>query len=57
MIMCIFCSDQAIKLANSTDYGLGCSIWTVNVGQAHRVANKVLLLLASFFAVSFLVFG
>jgi len=33
--------EDAIKMANSTKYGLGCSLWTENVGRAHRVADLI----------------
>jgi len=33
--------EEAIKLANSTKYGLGCSIWTNNLSVAHTVAQKI----------------
>tara|TARA_B100000929_G_scaffold288102_1_gene275929 strand:+ start:1729 stop:3207 length:1479 start_codon:yes stop_codon:yes gene_type:complete len=33
--------EEAIKLANSTKYGLGCSIWTNNLSIAHTVAQKI----------------
>ena len=33
--------EEAIKLANSTKYGLGCSIWTSNLSVAHSVAQKI----------------
>lgn len=33
--------EDAIRLANSTKYGLGCSIWTNNLSQAHTVAQKI----------------
>jgi len=33
--------EEAIQLANSTDYGLSASIWTQNLSRAHRVASQV----------------
>jgi aminomuconate-semialdehyde/2-hydroxymuconate-6-semialdehyde dehydrogenase len=33
--------EEALKMANSTNYGLACSIWTENLSKAHRVANKM----------------
>jgi aminomuconate-semialdehyde/2-hydroxymuconate-6-semialdehyde dehydrogenase len=33
--------DEAIELANNTDYGLSTTIWTSNLSRAHRVAAKV----------------
>ncbi len=33
--------EEAISLANATDYGLAAGIWTENLGRAHRVARKV----------------
>jgi (Z)-2-((N-methylformamido)methylene)-5-hydroxybutyrolactone dehydrogenase len=33
--------DEAIALANDSDFGLACGIWTTNVQRAHRVAHKV----------------
>jgi aminomuconate-semialdehyde/2-hydroxymuconate-6-semialdehyde dehydrogenase len=33
--------DEAIALANDTDYGLAAAIWTDNASRAHRVAAKV----------------
>jgi aminomuconate-semialdehyde/2-hydroxymuconate-6-semialdehyde dehydrogenase len=33
--------DEAIALANGTDYGLAASLWTSNLDRAHRVAAKL----------------
>lgn len=33
--------DEALEIANGTDYGLNAVIWTDNLQQAHRVAHKV----------------
>jgi len=33
--------DEAIALANSVDYGLAATVWTEQLGRAHRVAGRV----------------
>lgn len=33
--------EEAIALANSTGYGLAGTVWTENLGRAHRVADKI----------------
>ncbi len=33
--------DEAVKLANDTQYGLATTIWTTNLARAHRVAAKI----------------
>lgn len=33
--------EEAIALANDTEYGLAASIWTENLSRAHRVAERV----------------
>jgi aminomuconate-semialdehyde/2-hydroxymuconate-6-semialdehyde dehydrogenase len=33
--------EDAIEMANSTTYGLACTIWTENIKKAHRVAQSI----------------
>lgn len=33
--------EEAIRMANETDYGLATTIWTENASRAHRVAAKI----------------
>jgi len=33
--------DEALQLANATEYGLAGTIWTENLGKAHRVASQL----------------
>ena len=33
--------EEALQLANSTQYGLAASIWTQNLSRAHRVGAQV----------------
>ena len=33
--------EEAIQIANDTEYGLAAGIWTTNLSRAHRVASKL----------------
>jgi aldehyde dehydrogenase (NAD+) len=33
--------DEAIAIANDTQYGLTAALWTQNIGRAHRVASQI----------------
>ncbi|MFV2088351.1 aldehyde dehydrogenase family protein [Micromonospora sp. LOL_021] len=33
--------DEAVALANDTEYGLASSVWTTNLGRGHRVAQRM----------------
>lgn len=33
--------DEAIALANDTDYGLAASVWTTNLSRAHHIAQQM----------------
>lgn len=33
--------QEALQLANATDYGLACTVWTENIGKANIVAAKI----------------
>ncbi|MEH6551616.1 MAG: 2-hydroxymuconic semialdehyde dehydrogenase [Pseudomonadales bacterium] len=33
--------DEAVALANASDYGLAATIWTTNLSRAHRVARQM----------------
>ena len=33
--------DEALRIANGTDYGLGSGLWTTNLARAHRFAREL----------------
>lgn len=33
--------EEALMMANSTEYGLACTVWTENLNRAHRVAGQI----------------
>ncbi|MBT8079653.1 MAG: aldehyde dehydrogenase [Gammaproteobacteria bacterium] len=33
--------DEAIRIANATDYGLAAGVWTANLSRAHRMLQRV----------------
>ncbi|UOQ90518.1 aldehyde dehydrogenase family protein [Agromyces endophyticus] len=33
--------DEAVRLANATDYGLAASLWTTDLARAHRVSERL----------------
>ena len=33
--------DEAVQIANSTDYGLAAGVWTSNLSRAHRMVRDV----------------
>jgi succinate-semialdehyde dehydrogenase/glutarate-semialdehyde dehydrogenase len=40
-IIVVDSEDEAIRVANATEYGLGASIWSRDLGRAERVAGRI----------------
>jgi len=40
-VLIVKSEDEAIKAANATEYGLGASIWSRNIGRAEKLAEKI----------------
>jgi aminomuconate-semialdehyde/2-hydroxymuconate-6-semialdehyde dehydrogenase len=34
-------ADEVLEMANSSDYGLACTIWTQDIGKAHNMAANI----------------
>ena len=34
-------ADEVLEMANSTDYGLACTIWTQDISKAHNMAANI----------------
>ncbi|KAI7093773.1 hypothetical protein KC352_g39741 [Hortaea werneckii] len=33
--------EEALQLANDTEFGLGAAVWTENLSEAHRISDKI----------------
>ncbi|CAD7940942.1 unnamed protein product [Amoebophrya sp. A120] len=40
-VTCFREEADAVRLANATEFGLGCSIWTPELAKAHRIADQI----------------
>lgn len=40
-VTCFETEEEAVKLANGTKYGLGCSVWTPDLSRGQRIAEQV----------------
>src|SRR5690606_16992471 len=40
-VMPFYTEDEAVALANGTEFGLATSIWTRDLARAHRVAHRL----------------
>jgi len=40
-VLTFSCDDEALEIANNTDYGLGSGLWTHDLSRAHKMAREI----------------